>query len=119
MKNIILFILLIILVIIYYKNYFSIKEDFETLDSTIKTMGKVKPAEKIDSDTIKENIPYYKHRIKDLWSKSDEKDEFESYWEEWEIYLSNNNDSNYDKPDTYSNMPPKGIKKDEGFWFWE
>ena len=66
MKNIILFILLIILVIIYYKNYFSIKEDFETLDSTIKTMGKVKPAEKIDSDTIKENTLLIKknHLIK-------------------------------------------------------
>ena len=44
MKNIILFILLIILVIIYYKNYFSIKEDFKGLSSKSDMIKQAKPA---------------------------------------------------------------------------
>jgi len=44
MKNIILFILLIILVIIYYKNYFSIKEDFKGISSVSEMMKQGEPA---------------------------------------------------------------------------
>jgi hypothetical protein len=51
MKNIILFILLIILVIIYYKNYFSIKEEF-SFGSIIEMMKQGEPAFDVPVSTI-------------------------------------------------------------------
>ena len=51
MKNIILFILLIILVIIYYKNYFSIKEEF-SFGSIIDMMKQGEPAFDVPVSTI-------------------------------------------------------------------